>query len=77
MNESMGGKGVPPDTPLGRVDDVVAREVGLSTRTFQRGEAVLTQNPEAFDKLIKKGNKPIAQVERKLKLQRKGSNFKR
>jgi len=57
--------------PIGRVDDVVAKEVGLSTRTFQRGEAILTQNPEAFEKLIKKGNKPIAKVERQLKLEEK------
>ena len=63
-----------PDTqllPIGRVDDMVAKEIGLSTRTFQRGEAVLVENPEVFEKLIKKGNKPIAQVERQLKLQKK------
>ena len=29
------------------------------------------QNPEAFDKLIKKGNKPISSVEKQLKLQEK------
>lgn len=83
QNQSLAGKNygkgidnsyVPNDTqlsPIGRVDDVVAKTVQLKTRTFQRGEAVLIQDPEAFEKLIKKGNKPIAQVERQLKLKKK------
>lgn len=83
QNQSLAGKNygkginnsyVPNDTqlsPIGRVDDIVAKTVQLKTRTFQRGEAVLIENPEEFEKLIKKGNKPIAQVERQLKLQKK------
>ncbi|MGA9933669.1 MAG: ParB/RepB/Spo0J family partition protein, partial [Nitrososphaeraceae archaeon] len=83
QNQSLAGKNygkginnsyVPNDTqlsPIGRVDDIVAKTVQLKTRTFQRGEAVLIENPEVFEKLIKKGNKPIAQVERQLKLQKK------
>ena len=54
-NQSLGGKGASPEQPLGSVDEVVSKAVGLSRATFQRGEKILAEHPEAFEKLVKKG----------------------
>jgi ParB-like chromosome segregation protein Spo0J len=46
-------------SPIGRVNALVAKEVGLSsTSTYDRGETVLEQSPELWDK-VKKGKMSI------------------
>lgn len=81
-NQSLAGKSygsgknssVSNDTQLsaiGRVYEVVAKEIGLSTSLFQRGETILVKYPEAFEKHVKKAGMPINRVHTKLKLQEK------
>ncbi len=83
QNQSLAGKNygkridnsyMPNDTqlsPIGRVDDIVAKTVQLKTRTFQGREAVLIQNPDAFEKYVKKAGIPIGRVYNKIKLEAK------
>jgi hypothetical protein len=45
--------------PVGRVNEIVAKEVGLSRTTYQRGETVLRQTPSIWEKQVKAGKVPI------------------
>ena len=57
--------------PLGRVNDIIAKEVGLSRTTYQRGEIVLKEAPEIWNKQVRTGkiaiNKAYAVHKRNLK----------
>jgi hypothetical protein len=44
---------------VGRADEAVAKEIGLSRSKFQRGEAILIQYPEVFENDIKKAGMKI------------------
>jgi len=41
--------------PLGRVNDIIAKEVGLSRMTYQRGETVLKRAPEIWNEQVRVG----------------------
>lgn len=41
--------------PLGRVNDIVAKEIGLSRTTYQRGETILRQAPRVWNEQVKTG----------------------
>lgn len=45
--------------PVGRVNEVVAKEVGLSRATYQRGETVLKHAPEIWNDQVKAGKLTI------------------
>jgi DNA modification methylase len=48
--------------PVGRVSEVVAKEVGLSRATYQRGETVLRQAPWVWEEQVKAGKVPISKA---------------
>ena len=45
--------------PLGRVNDVIARNVGLSRTTYERGERVLREDPQLWNRQVKTGKAEI------------------
>jgi hypothetical protein len=56
-NENMGSSG--SSEPVGRVNEVVAKEVGLSRAIYQRGETVLKQAPQVWVDQVKAGKLTI------------------
>ena len=50
---------VSSDPLIKRVNDVVAKEVGLSASTYHRGETVLEQNPHLWNEKVKSGKMSI------------------
>jgi ParB-like chromosome segregation protein Spo0J len=52
QNMSLGGKGVSINTPLGRVDDKLAKEVGIGQKTLYKAEKILQTVKENPDKKL-------------------------
>ena len=55
--ENVGSSG--SSEPVGRVNEVVAKEVGLSRAIYQRGETVLKQAPQVWNDQVKAGKLTI------------------
>jgi ParB-like chromosome segregation protein Spo0J len=56
-NQLTGSSG--SNDPLGRVNAIVAKEVGLSTTTYQRGETILKEAPELWENQVRTGKLAI------------------
>ena len=56
-NENVGSSG--SSEPIGRVNEAIAKEVGLSRATYQRGETLLKNAPEIWNDQIKAGKLTI------------------
>ena len=56
-NENVGSSG--SSEPIGRVNEAIAKEVGLSRATYQRGETVLKNAPQVWNDQVKAGKLTI------------------
>ena len=52
-------------SPVKRVNEVVAREVGISASTYVRGETILEQNPQLWNEEVKTSKMSINKAYRK------------
>ena len=52
--------------PVKRVNEVVAKEVGISASTYHRGETVLEQNPQLWNEKVKTGKMSINKAYKRL-----------
>ena len=70
LNESLGGKGVQICTPLGRINDHLAKNAGISSRQFSKIEYLLSNASEGIrNHLLTNPNPPVNKIYNKLKIE--------
>ena len=70
QNMSLGVKGVKINTPLGRINDQLAKNAGISSRQFSKIEYLLSKAPEEIRySLVTNPHSPVNKFYNKLKIE--------